>query len=72
MTKGIAMMMMMMMTMVSEDTEAEKCRHPSSSVFVISGPSVHNELHECDRKRSFSHWLSLNVAQLQNNQEKVC
>ncbi len=34
--------------------------------------SVHDELHECNRKRSSSHWLSLNVAHLQNNQEKVC
>lgn len=67
MTKGIAMMMMMMM-MVSEDTQRQR----SAVIRPASVSSVHNELHECDRKRSSSHWLSLNVAQLQNNQEKVC
>lgn len=33
-------------------------------------PSVHDKVYECDRKRSSSHRLSLDVAQLQNNQQK--
>lgn len=56
----------MMMMMVSDAIQRQRGDVISPDV----QPSVHDKVYECDRKRSSSHGLSLDVAQLHNNQHK--